>query len=91
MKGKQNTASTKSINSERRGNPPRKSKYNAANAEQSKYQGEIRSRSKNNNDSSIRAKLRKYTNVRVLQKNLVYVIGLSPEIVLDKKDDDLLK
>ena len=33
-------------------------------------------------------KLRKYTNVRVLQKNLVYVIGLSPELV---NDSDILK
>lgn len=49
-------------------NFPRKSKYNAALSEQTKFPGEIRSRSKNNNDSSIRAKLRKYTNVRVLQK-----------------------
>ena len=49
-------------------NFPRKSKYNAGLPEQPKFPGEIRSRSKNNNDSSIRAKLRKYTNVRVLQK-----------------------
>ena len=69
---------------------PRKSKYNAAHYEQNKYQGEIRSRSKNNNGSSVRAKLRKYTHVRVLQKNLVYVIGLSPDLVIDKNHDEEL-
>lgn len=70
---------------------PRKLKHNSSYCDQNKYQGELRSRSKNNNDSYIRAKLRKYTNVRVLQKNLVYVIGLSPELVLDKQDNDNLK
>lgn len=72
-------------------NFPRKPKHNNSYSDQNKYQGELRSRSKNNNDSYIRAKLRKYTNVRVLQKNLVYVIGLSPELVLDKQDNDNLK
>lgn len=72
-------------------NFPRKSKYNNSYPDQNKYQGEIRSRSKNNNDSSVRAKLRKYTHVRVLQKNLVYVIGLSPELVLEREDNENLK